>query len=547
MRNYSLLLILLLIVSLNVSAQISASDTGLKQGKNDLNITMSDGTELATDIYLPEKKGRVPVILVRTPYDKASEEWMGNALKDLGIAAVVQDCRGKFRSGGNFVPFVNERSDGLQTLRWIRKQSWSDGRIGGRGGSYVGYTQWAISDSLDFMTPLLTGARLYDLFYPDSLFSLHLAFEWGFLNASQTMNSIPAEKLAASLKILPLGAADDSTFKDTPFITDWLQHQSFDKYWKDFDYRGIARAPFISVAGWYDIFLKAQIDDFEALNSTVNGGRLIIGPWCHGNPAEKNNYGGTGKTGDLSMLFEYEKDFLTGKKISLKPPLKDKKYNLFIMERNEYVGSDVWPPRETAVVPYYLGPENQLRPDLQRQDGYYQYVYDPADPFPSIGGTILGEGVGPARQNASTGRKDQAFFVTKIIEEPLTLLGPVTATLWVSGSTPCTDFIVEIQDVFPDGKIINIQEGGARVRFKGEGPQKEEISVWATGYQLNKGHRLRMIIASSWFPRYARNLNTCEPVLTAEKMMKASQKIWYGRTTPSSINLPVYKPSVALK
>ena len=101
--------------------------------------------------------------------------------------------------------------------------------------------------------------------------------------------------------------------------------------------------------------------------------------------------------------------------------------------------------------------------------------------------------------------------------------------------------MVCLQDVFPDGKIINIQEGGARARFEEGIPQKVEISVWATGYQINPGHRLRVIITSSWFPRFNRSLNNCEPVFAAARMVKASQSVYYGTDTPSCVNLPIFK------
>src|SRR5512133_3647195 len=140
--------------------------------KKEVKIKMSDGTELSTDIFLPRGNGKHPVVLLRTPYGKWQDAWMGKAFGFFGIAVVLQDVRGKNGSGGEFYPFINERSDGLQTLRWIRQQPWSDGNITGWGGSYVGYTQWAISDSLDFLTPMLTGASIYDFVYPDSLFSL---------------------------------------------------------------------------------------------------------------------------------------------------------------------------------------------------------------------------------------------------------------------------------------------------------------------------------------------------------------------------------------
>jgi uncharacterized protein len=544
MKRISLSIICLISIILYASAQEKSGQGNLKPGKNEITISMQDGTGLSTDVYLTKKKGKHPTVLVRTPYNKSSEKWMGKAFGRLGIVAVVQDVRGKFNSGGDYYPFINERSDGLQTLRWIREQPWSNGTVAGWGGSYVGYTQWAISDSLDFLTPLLTGSNLYDLLYPDSLFSLHLAFVWGFVNASQTMNTILPEKLASGTMILPLSVADDSTVKDIPFINDVLYHDKYDNYWQKTNFRGMTKSPVISIAGWYDIFLKSQIEDFLALQANGNpGNRLIIGPWCHGTQGEKNEYGGVKKTGKLSMIFRYTKNFLTAKNIKLASPFKDTKYNLFIMERNEYIGSDRWPPKGTTTVPYYLGPSGYLGNMKYNNSGYIQYEYSPSDPYPSIGGTILGEGVGPARQNGNINRKDQLVFEMNVTEKPLTLLGPVSATLWLSSDVSCTNFIVGIQDVFPDGKIINIQEGGANVRFESLQPEKKEISVWATGYQLNTGHKLRVIISSSWFPRYNRSLNSCDPIYNAKDIINAQQKVWYGNDTPSSVNLPVYETS----
>ena len=514
-----------------------------KKETSETKVSMPDGIALATDVYLPGKKGRYPVVLVRTPYNKAAEKWMGKAFGLFGIAVVVQDVRGRYNSDGEYYPFVNERADGLATLRWIRSQPWSDGTVAGWGGSYVGYTQWAISDSLDFLSPLLTGANLYDFAYPDGLFSLQTAFIWGFQNASKTTNTIKPEKLAAAAMILPLPAADDSTIKDIDFIDDWIAHEQFDDYWKQMDFRGITKAPVLSMAGWQDIFLKTQIEDFQALQAGNNSSNhLVIGPWCHGSQGEKNEYGGLKKTGNPKLIYKYVKKTLKGKNPKLASPLKDAKYNLFIMERNEYVGSETWPPAETRSTQYYFGPSGYLGTTPGEKSGSLGYIYSPSDPYPSIGGTALGTGVGPARQNANADRKDQLVFELPVTGKPLILLGPVDASLWVSSSVTCTDFMVGIQDVFPDGKIINIQEGGARVTFSGPGCEKKDISVWATGYQINPGHKLRVFISSSWFPRYNRCLNTCEPVSTAMKFADAEQKVWYGSGTPSSISLPVYEP-----
>lgn len=509
--------------------------------KTELSVVTDDGIELKTSLFVPKKSGVFPAVLVRTPYNRSSEEWLGNAFGRFGVAVVLQDVRGKHGSGGEFYPFRHERADGLQTLRWIRRQPWSNGKVAGWGGSYVGYTQWAISDSLDFMAPTVTGGDLYDLIYPDGLFSLQTAYHWGLTVASPTANTVTPEMLEQGYRHLPMIEADDAVLHDIPFYNDWLHHDQNDAYWQELNHRHRARGPMLSIAGWYDIFLKAQIADFEALVARGDTrSRLVIGPLVHGSRGEENEYGGERKTGRPLQIFRYVLRQLKDKPAVLKGPLKDARYNLFIMERNEYVGSEVWPPKETTMVPYYLGAAGSIGPDLPARRDSLSYTYDPNDPFPSLGGTALGEKVGPARQNPNSNRSDMLAFETPVLSGPLTLLGPISARLWLASDAPCTGFIVALHDVFPDGKIINIQEGGALVVPDSLAPAATDISVWATGYELAKGHRLRVVISSGWFPRYGRHLNTCAPLALATEAVPARQTVFFGAGTPSAILLPVY-------
>ncbi|MCU0408371.1 MAG: CocE/NonD family hydrolase, partial [Bacteroidales bacterium] len=341
--------------------------------------------------------------------------------------------------------------------------------------------------------------------------------------------------------VLPLSHADDSTSADVNFYNDWLLHEKYDEYWKYIDHGGLSKAPVLTMAGWYDIFLKRQISDFLRLEKAgITGSRLVIGPWAHGSLGEANEYGGLEKSGDPKLIFKYVIRHLRDRKDRLSEPLHDTKINLFIMERNEYVASDTWPPQETRMTPFYLNGSGSLSAEAPAENSQMQFNYDPSDPYPSHGGTALGNGVGPARQNSNSGRKDQLVFTKPVEKGPLVLLGPVNASLWLSSTAACTDFYVLLQDEFPDGKIINIQEGGAKVKAQGAKPHKTEISVWATGYQLNPGHTLRVVITSSWFPRFNRNLNNCEPITSATAITASTQTVWYGSETPSSIILPVY-------
>jgi len=531
--------IALIFITVNIKAGDHEKDNNVK--KQEVSVKMADGISLSTDVYLPNTNPPFPVVLVRTPYDKNGVKDAAEKFAKNGIAVVVQDCRGTFKSGGEFYPFINERTDGLETLRWLRKQNWCNEKVGGWGGSYLGYTQWAISDSLDVLTPNQTGASSYEISYDQELFALQTTFSWGLIMSAKEVNEAFTKKVVMAFNILPLASADDSVSYDVQFINDWIKHESYDEYWKEMDFKGITKAPVLSVAGWYDIFLKQQINDFQALEKKGNpDNRLVIGPWCHGTQGFENKYGGNNSTGNQGKIID---NFLikylsnTSQKVMGKPFI-NKKYNLFIMERNEYFGSDTWPPKESVPTPYYFD-NKSLSIEKISGKGELKYIYNPADPYPSLGGTALGLGVGPALQNKNIYRKDQLVFETKTLPNPLTILGNLNAVLYVSSNAECTDFIVCVQDVFPDGNIINIQEGGARVSFSGSQPEKKEISVWATGYEIKEGHKLRVVVTSSWFPRYNRSLNSCEPAFTATEMKPANQIIYFGGDTPSHIILPV--------
>ncbi len=508
-------------------------------------VETSGGIKLAADVYLPDREQAYPTILVRTPYQKENVKGVALNFVKQGYAVVVQDCRGKFGSGGEFYAFKHEREDGLKTVGWIKKQPWHNGKLAGYGGSYLGYTQWAVSDQLDAVCAEMTGADVYDLIYPQGLFSLSTAFNWGLLVNARTSNPISPEKLMGSYWHLPLSVADDSTFKDNRFINDWLLHETRDNYWQSVNHRGIAKGPVLSIAGWYDIFLLTQINDFVALDKKNShpDNRMVINPWCHGSQSFKNEYGGQEKTGNTGTLQErFLAKILLGKEGEiLEGPFTRQKYNFFIMERNEYVGSDSWPPKGVKKVDFYLD-KNKISKKATDQSKQVGFAYNPQDPYPSLGGTFIGMGVGPAVQNTNRTRKDQCVFESDVLTAPLTLLGTVTASLYVTSTAGETDFMILVQDVFPNDTIINIQEGGRQVSVGPGKVTKITLESWPTGYQLNPGHKLRIVITSGWFPRYNRSLNTEEPVYGAKESREAVQAIYLGRKHPSKVTLPLLNP-----
>ena len=509
-------------------------------------VVVKDTIKLATDIYLPDEQGQYPCILGRSPYNKDHFKNDAELFVNKGYAVVCQDTRGKFASNGTFYAFRDDRKDGLATIQWMKKQPWYNGKICGWGGSYVGYTQWAISDQLDVMTPLITTANMYEALYPDGLFSLGLAFRWGLIVDSKTVNPIPAEKIESSYTILPLSVADDSTFKSNKLTDDWLSHPYLDAYWGAMNHRAPVNIPVFSVAGWYDIFLKTQIKDFQFLGVNRHpDSYLVIGPWAHGKPATKIDFGDQANLGEniTPMLHRFiDKQMKEDTVKVIQAPFKDKPYLLFIMQRNEWYASDEWPPKDTKFSNYYFGANENLTAALPKHSGEVEWEYNPVDPYPSLGGTIIGGDVGTAWQNDNLSRTDQVAFETTPINSDMILLGPISSTLYVSTDAPSTDCIVCLQDVYPDGNILNIQEGGTMIyNDASTSPrlQQVDVSVWATGYQIHAGHKLRVVVTSSLFPRYNRNLNTGQPIFSAKETRAANQRLYYGEEYPSHVTLPV--------
>lgn len=543
-KKISILFLFFGLLSIQLAFPNSAKNKKKPYTKETLMINNGEDIGLSTDIYLPKTDGPFPCILIRTPYNKDISEGDAELFTNLGYAVVIQDTRGKYESEGDFYPFKYERQDGLATTDWIKTQAWSNGKIGGWGGSYGGYTQWAIADELDAMIPIVTSANMYDLTYPGGIFSLATSFNWGLVVHSRTTNKISSEEIKAAYSILPLSVADDSTYSQNDFTDDIIKHQYEDEYWGAMNHRSAETCPMYSIAGWYDIFLMGQINDFiEHSEQRHPDSRMIIGPYAHGSILIDTDFG------DNADIYKYRDEALTflashlkEEEIASEESNNDMPYLLFIEHRNQWYNSQDWPPKETKATPYFLDSKGTI--NYQKIDGNQiaEYIYDPDSPYPSLGGTFLGSGVGPAFQNPNIERKDQLVFESAALDEELILLGPVDATIYVSTDAPSTDFFVSLQEVRADGKIVNIQEGGKTI-YTDENSKERiqclDISLWATGYQINPGNKIRVTITSALFPRYNRNLNSGEAISIAVDSHIAHQKIYFGNKYPSHIILPI--------
>jgi hypothetical protein len=552
----------------------------------DMRIPMRDGLHLSANIFLPKAEGKYPVILMRSPYGKGDEK-QGDGLyyAARGYVFISQDCRGKGASEGKWEPFENEGNDGQDTYKWILEQPWCNGSIGTTGGSYVGFTQWASAPGagkyLKAIFPVVPLVDPYgDCAYVGGAFSLALMMGWGSLVSS------PPEKLVSMLqwdttnwlrayKTLPLNEWDSAIGYKVQYLRDWVAHPHYDSYWAA---RGVRdrwqdiTVPIFAVGGWYDIFAKSTLDHVNSVRTVSKSTHarshqhVLMGPWTHG-------IDNTGKVGDLDFgkdsvinLHEIQTKWfdhwLRGEdnEVDKWPP-----FRIFVMGRNEWRDEQAWPLENTSYIKYYLhgkGKANTLNGDgtlsmvEPNDEPFDRFIYDPNNPVPTLGGcNLFGCPAGPRDQTTVENRSDVLVFTSVQLKTELEVTGPVKAVLYAATSTRDTDWTVKLIDVHPDGRPFNLCDGIIRARYRESlrepillDPQKiyrYEIDLWVTSNVFLPGHRIRVEISSSNFPRFDRNLNTGEPFGTGTTPVKAAQTVYHDSTHPSHVLLPVIHQRIA--
>lgn len=530
-------------------------------------VTMRDGVELSTDIYLPSEKGPFPTLLVRDIYSNGSTAVRQRYAKFAtanGYAFVFQAARGRYDSGGDWYPYFQEINDGDDALTWIAEQPWSNGKVGMFGSSYLASVQWLAAlnrnPALVAIAPAMSPGNYYrDVAYPGGAFSLLSRARWGIgLVGSRTNMSYPVDWVG-NIDHLPLETLAESLGFDVQHFQDWLDHPSYDDYWKPLNLEARASemaVPALNIGGWYDVFLRSTIGSYktmtqEAASETAREGqRMIIGPWPHG-------WNRSQQTGDVDFgsdaLIDVEDLLLEWFDYWMKdgPAPGGGPVRIFVMGENVWRDEASWPLERTQYQPYYLHADGRLSADAPDiKGGTLKYRYDPSDPAPTLGGNIMEPTLrGPYDQKPLDDRDDILRFVSAPFSETTEITGPITAELFAASSARDTDFMAKFMVVKPDGAAINLVDGVIRARYRDgfEEPElltpgevyKYTIDLWATSYVLSPGDRLRVDITSSNFPRLARNLNTGAEFARTSKMKVARQTIHMSEAHPSKVILPI--------
>jgi uncharacterized protein len=577
-------------VMLMISAALFLTERAAADDKYDVVVErhvaakMRDGVKLRAEIYRPKAEGEFPVLVVRTPYDKTNSMEFGLRAAARGYVVVAQDVRGRFESEGEWYPFRNESPDGYDTVEWAAALPYSNGKVGMFGGSYVGATQFlaaiAKPPHLVGICPNVTASNYHDGWtYQGGAFEQWFNESWTTGLAVNTMR----RRLEASgdalggTKVLPLNSypviESPSSAGVANYFNDWLAHPEFDGYWKQWsieDHYAQIEVPVFSFGAWYDIFLGGTLKNYVRLKTEAGtdaakrGQRLRVFVGGHAGWAEARKIGAL----DFGEKAPFDMDELTLRwydwllKGQTNGVEKEKPVKIFVMGKNEWREEEDWPLARAKNTRYYLhsagtanglsgdGTLSSLTPGEEKRD---QFVYDPSDAAPTIGGPLCCEalptGIGPQDQRPAEMRSDVLVYSTAAFAKDTEVTGPVSLELYVSSSRVDTDFTGMLVDVWPNGFAQNLTSGILRLRHRNSQEKAElanpgeiyhiNVDLWATSNVFLAGHQLRLEVSSSNFPRFDRNLNTGEEQARATRMVKATNVIYHDKAHPSAVILPM--------
>jgi uncharacterized protein len=541
-----------------------------------------DGVTLKADIYRPKADGRFPVLLERTPYNKFSNIDSGLKAAARGYVCIIQDVRGRNASEGEWYPFKYESQDGYDSVEWAAALPYSNGQVGMIGGSYVGATQ--------MLAAIVAPPHLVGI-YPGitaSDYHAHWAYQGG------TFMQLLAQAWASALSVNELerrvgGTALPTRWDlkrppaDYPLLEpgtaaglaryyfDWIAHPTCDDYWKQWsieEHFAQIKVPALHLAAWYDLFQSGSIRNYVGIKrqggseAARKGQRLVIIPGGHAGFEQKVGEIDFGK-GSVLDSWEYGLrwyDYLL-KGID-NGMAREKPVKVFVMGRNIWRDEDDWPLARAQSARYYLhsdGKANTLAGDGRLStlppatEAADQYVYDPDEPTPTHGGGTLGDPVkfspGPLDQRAVEARPDVLVYTTPAFEQDTEVTGPVSLELYVSSSAVDTDFTGKLVDVWPNGFAQNLTDGILRARYRNSMEKAElmnpgqiyqlTIDLWSTANVFLAGHKLRLEIASSNFPRFDRNLNTGDSPESSTAHLPATNVIYHDHSHPSTLIVPI--------
>jgi putative CocE/NonD family hydrolase len=547
------------------------------QVQHNVLVPMRDGVRLAIDLIRPTAPGAFPVILQRTPYNKARytspPRPFLESLARRGYVVGVQDCRGRFNSDGNFDPYRQEHADGFDTIQWIASQSWCDGNVGMIGGSYEGQTQWFAAceapEALKAIAPTTSPPGHPFVNEPFWGGALVMALpEWvaAMGRHSEMVQGVLFTQPRSYLDSLPVGQLAKTAGFDYSYWTEWLSHPTYDEFWRSCGYEHgwkDMKVPALNITGWWDMNFAGAPRNFVGMRqygsteTARSGQRLVIGPWPHHVNTTREldgiDFGPDAITDLNSYTLKFFDYWLKGEFNGLGD---EPHVHVFVLGANQWWAADEWPLPGTQPTKLFLhsgGAANSHRGDgsvsfdSPGAETFDQYVSDPLDPVRAFW-DLRG---GPVDDRVVTARSDVLTYTSATFQQPMDLVGPVLGRIYASTSARDCDWHVRLVDVHPDQSARFLCHGLIRARFR-KGYDKAvflephkvelfEIDMYAVGIRILPGHRIRVEVASTWFPRFDRNPQTgVDNWLTdGRPPALAHQKVYHDAQHPSHIVVPL--------
>ena len=569
---------------------------------------MRDGTILRSNVFTPNEPGTYPVILLRLPYNKDVAQTYVYATPGFYAShcyvVVVQDARGQYKSDGFFYTFLSEATDGYDTIEWAAGLPKSNGKVGMYGFSYPGASQWLPATlrppHLVTIIPAMTSSDYHDGWtYEGGALDQSFAEDWpmstitnsavrhypdgGALDAE--MNQAIQDEFTKWYWFLPLKDFPPLHPEDprvAPYFFDWLRHPNNDAYWQRWSLRtryDQITVPALNFDGWYDIFINGALENFNGMREhggsevARQGQQLVVGPWLHipwSQTVGQIDFGPQAQNPIDQLQLRWFDFWLKGIPNGVD---KDPKVRIFVMGANKWRSANEWPLPGTVYRKYYLhslggannssgdgwlstskpevdgdAPEESNRKLAEAATDHY--IYDPANPVPSIGGRFQASVPGgPYDQRPLLNRPDVLVYTTPPLEDDVEVTGPITVTLYASSSATDTDFTAKLDDVYPDGTSMLIEYSIQRARYrisetnptliKPGTTYEYTIHVWPTSNLFKAGHQIRLEISSSNFPMFDRNPNTGHAFAQDADLQVADQTIYHDVQHPSAITLPI--------
>jgi putative CocE/NonD family hydrolase len=578
-------------------------------------VPMRDGQRMATDIYRPARNGvpvdgRFPVLLSRTPYDKASLTAQAETFARHGYVVAVQDLRGRFGSEGVFLKVQPaDATDGYDTIEWLAAQPWSNGKTGMWGQSFAAHAQAGAAQlapphlsTLVLNMGGMSNAWDHGVRYRGTYeMGRQLTWAWSQLLADARRPDVKAlltkEKVEDWYALQPMRRGQNPLSVAPEYegwYMDFFEHADYDAFWRDpmvnweEHYPQTSDIPMLHIGGWYDIFLAGTFRNFTGLGAIKRTPqRILVGPWTHsGNTrpyAGDVSYGPEAAITDFYGAFHLRwfDHFLKGQPTGI---ASDPAVRLFVMGTGDghkdadgrlfhggyWRDAAQWPLPGTRMAKYYLHGDGKLRLTAPRAAASSTtYTFDPAHPVPTIGGgssARLKDGAYDQREDVRfppssppymplRARRDVLVFETEPLAEDMTIVGPIKVVLHASSNRTDTDFTAKLIDVYPSsaawpgGFDLNLTDAIVRGRYRATRDHAVLLSPgrvypftiepFPTANVFKKGHRIRVDISSSNFPRFDVNPNTGEPLGRNRRMVTADNTVHHSARHPSHIILPL--------